>query len=205
MYEPGVLVFDVLDRTASLNGANSETRCVREAAYHTCLPLQRTRNRLVYRGRVCQVHHVDMSLGRRDDEQLVLHIHAVHALLRVQRAHGLGALQIPELDALVPGAGRDVVFAARLEPAHALDGFLVGFCLLRRDLAGRGGSAEVDNVEVTGGVAGGEARAVLEEVSLSVSCVHVGACAEGCIPLTIRGPERVPGTQTATFPARPAG
>ena len=135
-----------------------------------------------------------MALRSRDDEQLVLDVHAVDAVLALQRADGLRTLQVPELDRLVPGAGRDVVLAARLEPAHALDGFLVGLGLLCLYLAAGGDVAEVDNVEVAGGVAGCYSCAVLHIGQLSrpfpFPCCY--------IPLTIQGPERALGTQTAT-------
>ena len=101
------------------------------------------------------------TLDFRHDEQLILDVHAVHAVLALQRADGLRALQVPELDGLVPGAGRDVVLAACLEPAYAPDGLLVGFGLLCLYLAAGGDIAEVDDVEVAGGVAGCYSCAVL--------------------------------------------
>lgn len=136
-----------MNSASSFDGANGEAGRICEAAHDPCLPLERTGDGLVDGCGVREVDHVDVALGGCDDEQLILDIHAVDALLARQSTDGFGTLEVPELDGLVPGAGRDVVFAACLEPAHALDGFLVGFCLLRRDLAGRGGSAEVDNVE----------------------------------------------------------
>lgn len=110
------------------------------------MPLQGTGNRLVDCRRVAQVDHVNVSLCRRNDKQLVLDVHAVHALSRIQRAHGFRALQVPKLDRLVPGSGRDVVFAARLEPAHAFYTLGVGFCLLGLDLAAGRGRAEINNI-----------------------------------------------------------
>ena len=90
---------------------------------------------------------MDVALGGCDDEQLILDVHAVDALLARQGTDGLGALEIPELDRLVPGTSRDVVLAAGLEPADALDAVLVGLGLLCRDGAAGGGSTEVDDVE----------------------------------------------------------
>lgn len=172
---PGVLVLDVLNRAASFNRTYGETRGIAEAAHYARLPFQRAGNRLVDLCRICQVDHVDVSLCRCDDEQLVLHIHAIHALLSVQGTYGFSALQIPELDALVPGASRDVVFAARLEPAHALDGLAMCFCLLRGDLAGCGGGAEVNDVKVAGRIASSEACAVLGLLlAFHVERWHVG-------------------------------
>jgi hypothetical protein len=174
-YEPGVLVFDILNCAAAFNRADREARRVAEAAHHACLPLKRARNRLVDLGRVLQVHHVDVALGRRDDEQLVLDVHAVDALARVECRDGLGALEVPELDRLVPRPGRDVVGAAGLEPAHAFDALGVRFGLLRGYLAARGRGAEVDDIEVAGGVAGSEACAVLLGKSV-VYTASLSAC-----------------------------
>lgn len=112
---------------------------------------------------------MDVSLGRRNDQQLVLDVHTVDALLALQRTHWLSALQVPELDRLVPGASRDVVLAAGLEPAHAFDTLAVGFGLLGLDLAAGGGGAEVDNVEDTGGVTSCYARAVLRMLATDIS------------------------------------
>jgi hypothetical protein len=159
--KPSILILDVLDRAPPFNRPDREARRIAEAAHDARLPLQRTRNRLVDLGRVLQVDHVDVALGGRDNKQLVLDVHAVDALARVERGNGLCALEVPEFDRLVPGAGCDVVSTARLEPAHAFDTLGVRFGLLRGDLAAGGGSTEVDDVEVAGGVAGGEACAVL--------------------------------------------
>jgi hypothetical protein len=118
---PGVFVFDVLDRTAPFDRSYGETGRVAEAGYYACLPLQGTGDGLVDLGRVLQVHHVDVALSSRDNKELVLDVHAVHALPRIQRADRLRAFQVPEFDGLVPGAGRHVVVATGLEPAHASD------------------------------------------------------------------------------------
>jgi hypothetical protein len=165
---PGIFVLDVLNCTTSLNGSDSKTRRVAKTRHNTCLPLQRARNRLVNLGRILQVDHVDMALSSCDDQQLVFHIHAVHALLRIQRTDGFRAFQVPELDCLVPRAGCNVVITAGLEPAHAFDGLGMGFCLLRRDLSTGGGGTEVNDVEVAGRIAGGYTSTIL---SKSVNCV----------------------------------
>jgi hypothetical protein len=49
-----------------------------------------------------QVDHVDVTLSGCDYEELVLDVHAVNALARIQGTNWLCALQIPELDSLVP-------------------------------------------------------------------------------------------------------
>jgi hypothetical protein len=152
---PGVFLFDVLDGTAAFDRADGESGRVAEAGHYACLPLERARDGLVDLGRVLEVHHVDVALSRRDNEELVLDVHAVHALPRIQRADGLRALQIPEFDRLVPGARRDVVVATGLEPTHAFDAFGVGLCLLRRDLAAGWRGAKIDDVQVASRVAGG--------------------------------------------------
>jgi hypothetical protein len=150
-----------LNCAAALDGSNGETGCVAEAGHNAGLPLQRAGDGLVDLGRVLEIHHVDVALSSCDNKELVLDVHAVHTLPRVERADRLRALQVPELDRLVPGARRDVVVAAGLEPAHAFDAFGVGLCLLRRDLATCGRGAEVDDVKMAGGVAGGDARTIL--------------------------------------------
>lgn len=144
---PGVLFLDVLDGASAFNGANGETSGIGKAADNSCLPLERTGNGLVDGGWVGQVHHVDVALCCRNDKQLVLDVHAIDALLTLQGSDGLGALQVPELDRLVPRARRNIVFTASLEPAYALDGILVGFGLLGGHSAAGWGCAKVDNVE----------------------------------------------------------
>jgi hypothetical protein len=158
---PGVFLFDILDCAAAFDGSYSETGRVTEAGHDAGLPLQRGGDSLVDLGRVLEVDHVDVAFSSCDNEELVLDVHAVHALPCVQRTDRLSALQVPELDRLVPGARRDVVVAAGLEPAHAFDAFGVRLCLLRRDLAACGCGSEVDDVKVAGRVAGGDARAIL--------------------------------------------
>lgn len=136
-----------MNSASSFDGANGEAGRICEAAHDPCLPLERTGDGLVDGCGVREVDHVDVALGGCDDEQLILDVHAVDALLARQSTDGLGTLEVPELDGLVPGTSRDVVLAASLEPADALDAVLVGLGLLRRDGAAGGGSAEVDNVE----------------------------------------------------------
>ena len=89
---PGVLVFDVLNSTASLNTANSEARSVGEAADDARLPLEGADDSLVNLGWLVQVDHVDVSLCGRNDKQLVLDVHTVHAVLAGQCADWLRAL-----------------------------------------------------------------------------------------------------------------
>ena len=99
---PGVFVLDVLNGATPFDAADGETRRVAKAGHDARLPFQRAGDGLVDLGGVLQVDGVDVALGGRDDEELVLDVHAVDALLRIERAHGLGALQVPELDRLVP-------------------------------------------------------------------------------------------------------
>lgn len=158
---PGVFVLDVLDSAAALDRADSETRCVCEAGDYARLPLQRAGDGLVDLGRVLQVDHVNVALRGCDDQQLVLDVHAVHAFSRIQRSNWLGALEIPELDGLVPRACGDIIVAAGLEPAHTPNSFLMGFCLLRGDGAACWSLTHIDDVEVTGRIASCYARAIL--------------------------------------------
>lgn len=143
---PDVFILDVLNCTASFDGANGEACRVGKTAHYPCLPLQGTGDRLVDCRRVTQVDHVNVSLRSRNDKQLVLDIHAIHALSRIQGANGLRTLQVPKLDRLIPRPSRNVVFAACLEPAHAFYGLRVGLGLLGWNLAAGRGGAEVNNV-----------------------------------------------------------
>jgi hypothetical protein len=163
---PSILILNILNRAPSLNTPHREPRRVAKAAHNPCLPLQRARNCFVDLCWIAQVHHVNVALRCRYNEQVAVDVHAVHALTRIECTDRLRALQVPKLDRLVPRAGCDVVFAAGLEPAHALDGFGVGFGLLGGDLATCGRGAEVDDVEVAGGVAGSYTCAVLGYVSM---------------------------------------
>jgi hypothetical protein len=144
-----------LNRAAAFDRANGKARRVAEAAHYARLPLQRAGDCLVDLGRVLQVDHMDVALRRGDDEQLVLDVHAVHALFCIQGTNGFRALQIPELDRLIPGPGCNVVGAAGLEPAHAFDALGMCLGLLGRNLAAGGGGAEVDDVEMARGIASG--------------------------------------------------
>lgn len=144
---PSVLIFNVLDGASTFDGTNSETSRIREAANDSCLPLERTGDSLVDCRWVGQVDHVDVALCCRNDKQLIFDIHAVDTLLTLQSTDGFGALQIPELDCLVPGAGRDVVLSTGLEPTYTLDGVLMGFGLLCGNGTAGWGVAEIDNIE----------------------------------------------------------
>lgn len=150
-----------MNGASSFDGADGEASRICEAAHNSCLPLERAGDGLVDGCGVGEVDHVDVTLGGCYDKQLILNVHAVDALLASQSTNGLGALEIPELNSLVPGASRDVVLAAGLEPANALDAVLVSLGLLRRDGAAGGGSAEVDNVEHACRVAGCYTGAIL--------------------------------------------
>jgi len=120
-----------LNCTSALDRADGESGRVREAAHNPRLPLQRTRDRLVNLARLVQIYNVDVALGRRNDEQRVLDIHAVHALLALQLADGRLAREVPVLDRLVPGARGQEVLAAVLEPADAFYAGRVRFPAVR--------------------------------------------------------------------------
>jgi hypothetical protein len=154
-----------LNRTASFYGPDGEPTRIRKAAHDPSLPLKRARNRLVDFPRIIQVHHVDMALRGPNNHEVFIHVllrvQRVDALAAVQRRHRVRRLQVPELDGLVPGSGREVVDAVCVEPSHAFDGFAVGFGFLGRDFAAVGRGAQVGDVDVTRRVAACYARAVL--------------------------------------------
>ena len=99
---PGVFLLNVLDGASSFDGANSETSRICEAADNPCLPLKWAGNGLVDGSWVCEVDHVDVAFCRRNHQQLILDVHTIDALLTLQCTDWFSALQIPELDGLVP-------------------------------------------------------------------------------------------------------
>lgn len=137
---PRVLLIRILNRTPPLNTPDSKTRRIRKAAHNPRLPLQRTLHRLeLARIARCQVEDVDVALrAAHDHDRVVAHVHGVHPVLHVDRHGGLLLAQVPELDRLVPGAGREHVVALVLEHADAFDGLVV-----RGDLLGLAVAAEV--------------------------------------------------------------
>jgi hypothetical protein len=156
-----------LNGAASLDRPNREPTRISKAAHDPRLPLERARNSLCDRRRVGQVHHVDVSLRGANNQQLVLDIHSVHALSAVHGADRLVGGEVPVLDRLVPGAGREEVLPVGLEPAHAFDGRLVRFEGVDCDFALSDGG-EVNEVDVALGVTSGDALAVLLYVSSAI-------------------------------------
>lgn len=54
-----------------------------------------------------KVYDVDVAVCGGDDEQLIFDIHAVYALLTIQRGDWGRLSQVPVLDCLVPGPGHE--------------------------------------------------------------------------------------------------
>lgn len=115
---PGVLVLHILNGAATLDAANREAGRVGEATNHARLPLERALHRLVELGRVLEVDHIDVPVGRPHNAEVVAHVHAVHAILTLY-CSGWGALlaEIPIPDRLVPGTRDDHGAAAAVEEA----------------------------------------------------------------------------------------
>lgn len=74
---------------------------------------------------VLQVNNVDMTLGGRNDKQLIFFdVHAVDAFLALQcshRLHRVRSTYVEVLYGLIPGASDQNLFAVECEPAHRLD------------------------------------------------------------------------------------
>lgn len=156
---PGVFFFDVLDRASAFYAADGETGRVAEAADHPRLPLQRTLHRFVEFGRVLQVDDVDVSIRRRDHQQLILHVHTVDSLLAVHAGYGRRLSQIPVFDRLVPRARDEYGPGAvrHVDEADASDGLVV-----RRDLdGGRVAGVEVEEAGCFVGAAADDFGAIL--------------------------------------------
>ena len=107
-----VLLLDVVDGAATLDTADGVTGCIAEAADYPRLPLERGLIGLVDLGRVVEIDHVDVAVSGADHQQLVFDIHAIDALLTLQRRNWGLLSQIPVLDRLVPRAGDEKRLAA---------------------------------------------------------------------------------------------
>ena len=138
-----VLLLDVLDRAAALDGAHGEPRRVREAGHHPRLPFQGTLHRLVEFPGLVEVDHVDVPLRGADHEQLVLAVHRVDAVLAVDAGDRVGLAEVPVFDRLVPRARHE---DGRLLARHVDEAGASDFSLVRRDLLGWGAvRAEVEH------------------------------------------------------------
>lgn len=100
-----VLLFDILDGTATLDTADSESGGINEAVDCSRLPFERRLHGFVEFGRVIEVDDVDVPVCRTHDKEFVLHVHGVHSLLTLDRGNGGGLPQIPVFDRLIPRTG----------------------------------------------------------------------------------------------------
>lgn len=140
MYLRSVLLLHVLNGTPALDTANSKTRCVGEAADDPCLPLERALHGLVELIRVVEVDDVDVAISSADDQQLILDIHGVDALLGIDcddRRHIAGA-DIPILDGLVPRTSDKHVGVGNVRRPNATNRLV-----MLRDHSGLGASLEI--------------------------------------------------------------
>lgn len=98
----GIFLLDVLDGTTALNTANGKSGSISKAADYPRLPLQGGLHSLVEFGWLVKVDDVDVAISSADDQQLVLNIHCVHALLAINIGDGGLLPQIPIFDSFVP-------------------------------------------------------------------------------------------------------
>lgn len=124
---PGVFFLDVLDRTSAFYTPHGETCGIAEAAYHPCLPLQRTLHRLVEFRWLVQIHNIDVPIRRRDHQQLVLHVHAVDSLLAINAGYWCLLPKVPIFDRFVPRARHEhrTGAARHIDEADTSDGLVV--------------------------------------------------------------------------------
>lgn len=86
---PGVLIFNILNRTPALDTANGEARSVRETANNACLPLQGACDLLVEFGWIGKVNNLDKSVRCSNYEHLVPDVHRIYALSAVETCNRL--------------------------------------------------------------------------------------------------------------------
>lgn len=119
-----VFFFDVLDRAAAFDAADSITGAVCKGAHDSCLPLQRRLNCFEELCRILEVYNVDPAFCSTDHEHFVpTHVHAVDAVFAFDRCDWLLLSQIPVLHELIPRAGdehRCVVHHDRLYASDRL-------------------------------------------------------------------------------------
>ncbi|KAJ8578883.1 hypothetical protein ON010_g309 [Phytophthora cinnamomi] len=104
LYEPLVLVFNVLNCAASLDRADREARCVREARNGARLELEVRLDGLVDLRGFADVEHVHLAVGCGHHQQRVFDVHGVAALRELHGRHGRGRPGVPVLERLVPAA-----------------------------------------------------------------------------------------------------
>ena len=122
---PGILILDVLDGAAALNAANGKTGGIREAADHPSLPLEGALYGLVQFRGLLEVDDVDIPVCRANHQQVVLHVHRVHALLDLHRRGGLLLPEVPVFHRLVPRSRRHHRRAVGFEVPYASYGLFV--------------------------------------------------------------------------------
>lgn len=100
-----VLIFDILDGTATFDTTNGKPGGINETVDCPRLPLEGRLHGFVEFGGAIEVNDVDVPVRRTDNEELVLHVHGVHSLLTFERGNRGGLPQVPIFDSLIPRAG----------------------------------------------------------------------------------------------------
>ena len=120
-----------MDGAAAFDAADGEAHGVGEAAHDSRLVFQRGLEGLVEFSGFVKVDNVDVAVGGGDDEELVLDVHGVDALLVLDVGDGSGAAEVPVFHCLVPGAGHEHGVARGFDEAARPNGCVVRCDLLR--------------------------------------------------------------------------
>lgn len=100
-----VLLFNILDGTATLDTTNGKPSGINETVDCPRLPLEGRLHGFVEFGGAIEIDDVDVPVRRTDNEEFVLHVHGVHSLLTLERGDGGGLPQVPVFDRLIPRTG----------------------------------------------------------------------------------------------------
>lgn len=84
----GVLLFHILDGTATFDATDRKAGGIGEATDHSRLPLQRRLKGLIECGGIVEVNDINVTVGSANHEEFVLDIHRVDALLTLDGRNG---------------------------------------------------------------------------------------------------------------------
>jgi hypothetical protein len=140
-----LLIVNVLEGTSSFYTSNHESVGIFKAAHRPCLVLQRALHGLEEPSGIVEVHYVDVSLRRGNNQELVFHVHGIDPLLASYGGCRGGGSQIPVFNRLVPRARHNhrAVGIRNIHESNGADG-----CIMDGDLLG--GSAVRREVEEFG-------------------------------------------------------
>ncbi len=129
-----VFLLNILDGAAAFDAADCKAHSVGETADDSGLVFQRRLEGLVKFGRFVEVDDVNVAIGSSDDEESILDVQGVDALLVLDVGHGGRAAEVPVLDRLVPRARHEHLIARGFNKAAHSDRLVVS-----SDLLGCGG------------------------------------------------------------------